>query len=166
MTKYLLDSNALIDAYDKLYPIGVFGSVWKWLITSKKFFITKQVYEELMAYDGDLKIWIQGHFEKNELIDEFIAVQEYALVADFLTSSGYWSEAGSGLWLNTSKADPWLIAYGMHDSDCVIVTHENSSNPNPNSNSRKEPKIPFVASKNNVQVQHLWEVFSNENAVF
>ena len=54
----------------------------------------------------------------------------------------------------------------MHDSDCVIVTHENSSNPNPNSNSRKEPKIPFVASKNNVQVQHLWEVFSNENAVF
>lgn len=166
MTKYLLDSNAIIDAYDKLYPIGVFGSVWDWLITSEKFFITKQVYNELMAYDGDLKIWIQDHFEQTKLVDEFIAVKEYSEVAIFLTTSGYWSESGSSLWLSTSKADPWLIAYGMYDTDCVIVTHENSSNPNSNSNSNKEPKIPFVASRQNVQVQHLWEVFMNEGAVF
>lgn len=166
MTKYLLDSNALIDAYDKLYPIGVFSSVWDWLVKSEKFFITKQVYEELMAYDGELKIWIQEHFERSILIDEFLAVQEYAEIADFLTTSGYWSEAGSKLWLATSKADPWLIAYGMHDTDCVIVTHENTSNPGPNSNSNKEPKIPFVANKHKVPVMHLWDVFTNEKAMF
>lgn len=166
MTKYLLDSNALIDAYDKLYPIDVFKSVWEWLITSKKFFITKQVYAELMAYDGGLKTWIKDNFDKSELIDEFVAVQKYAEVAEFLTDSGYWSEAGSNLWLTTSKADPWLIAYGMYDSDYTVVTHENFNNPNPNSKSGKEPKIPFVASKNNVIVKCLWEVFSIENAVF
>lgn len=166
MTKYLLDSNALIDAYDKLYPISVFGSLWDWIATSGKFFITKQVYDELMIYDGGLKLWIQGNFDRNALIKEYVAVQEYTLVASFLTTSNYWSVAGSNLWLNTSKADPWLIAYGMYDSDCVIVTHENLTNPSPNSKSNKEPKIPFVAAKHNVRTQHLWEVFCNESVVF
>jgi rRNA-processing protein FCF1 len=57
--KYLLDSNALIDAYDKLYPIGVFGGVWKWIVDCHKFYITKQVYHELVAYEGGLKEWLK-----------------------------------------------------------------------------------------------------------
>lgn len=166
MTKYLIDSNALIDSYDKLYPINVFGSMWDWILTSEKFFITKQVYDELMIYDGELKLWIQNNFDKNKLVDPYIATEEYSKVADFLVSSGYWSDAGSNQWLYESKADPWLIAYGMYDSDCIIVTHENSSKPNPNSNSNKEPKIPFVAENMNVRTQYLWEVFLNEGPVF
>ncbi len=166
MRKYLLDSNTLIDAYDKLYPIGVFGGVWKWIVDCHKFYITKQVYHELVAYEGGLKEWVKAYFDKSLLLDEYVAVQEYSVIANFLTTSGYWSEAGSNLWLSTSKADPWLIAYGKYDPDFIIVTHENTSNPSLNAHSKKEPKIPFVAEKHNVQVLHLWEVFVKENAVF
>lgn len=165
MTQFLIDTNALIDAYDRYYPQGVFDSVWKWMSENKDILITSRVYKELMQAENGLSDWVKDNLKVRK-IDEEVAVLEYAEVQEFLNTGNRWTGGGLAEWVETdAKADPWLVAYAKN-VNATIVTHEKLVGPDAGSNSTKEPKIPFVAKELGVSTISLWELFKLEAAHF
>lgn len=164
MDKYLLDTNVLLDAHDRIYPMSVFPNLWEWISTSGKFYITKKVYNELTSIDSNFNTWLENNF-RDRLVDEEQepTIKEYKNIVEFLTESSYWSEAGYNQWIESSKkADPWLISYAMSNKEFCIISHEKLSSPDKKAKSNKEPKIPFVAKQMNIKVLTLWQVMNQE----
>lgn len=165
MTQFLIDTNALIDAYDRYYPQGVFDNVWKWIGANPNILITNRVYKELMLDENGLSDWVKKNLISRK-IDEEVAVEEYAEVQVFLNTGNRWAGGGLAEWVETdTKADPWLVAYAKK-INATIVTHEKLVGPDEGINSTKEPKIPFVAQKLGVSTISLWDLFQVEAAHF
>ena len=176
MTKYILDSNALISPYNDYYRQHLFPTFWDWYkneITNPtgNIILPKCVYDELEAGGDDLAKWVKINLKSivyDETKDGKVWLN-YNKVISYV-SKGYYKEASVDNWKQFGKADPLLIAIAMTMPGAKIVTFEKRSGNfmrNPNGEMvlknihnpiGKEPKIPDVADQFNIGCISLFDL--------
>ena len=118
MRIYCLDSNALIEPWNKYYTLARCPEYWDildQLAQRGNIFCTWEVKREIEKTDDDLKKWTQSrqYFFREETTEANANIR--AILAKFPrlidTSRG------------RSMADPWVIAHAMAE-EAVVVTKE------------------------------------------
>ena len=141
---YLLDANVLITASNTYYPIDQIPEFWAWLQHQGRRGNVKlpvEILEEIMAgrkKNDPLLDWMkdkdnQAALKLNESVD--------ASLVQVVVSKGYAPDLTDDE-IEEIGRDPFLIAYGMADSDRCVVTTE-VSRP---SKKRQHRKIPDVCN--------------------
>jgi len=120
--KYCLDTNVLIQAWQKYYSPAICPSYWEVLNElgiQNRIFIPKVVFEEITRTEDDLSKWIKKSKIPVRAINE--------AVAKCLTSIYTANPVHINLSDNTkqrSLADPWVIAHAMSEDACVVTKEE------------------------------------------
>ncbi len=126
---YLLDTNVLIDAKNRYYPIERIPQFWNWIVQQSiegNVKVPRQVIDEILdpedeeAPAEDLSAWVSRHV--NALVLRESPIPEY-LTTTFDT--GYGIRAKDIDVINTLSliADPFLIAYALASpcERCVVT---------------------------------------------
>jgi len=121
-TKYCLDANVLIQAWNKYYSPKLCPGYWTALNEFGKkgrVFVPQHVFEEIVRTEDDLADWLKKSqipvYPVDEgvtkcLSDLFAADASHQLLAD---NTRY-----------RSMADPWVIAHAMKEKACVVTKEE------------------------------------------
>lgn len=136
MTKlYCLDTNILIEAWNKHYSMALCPDYWEildGLAHDKKIFCTMEVKREIEKIDDGLYKWVRErpYFFRELTGKVFTNLQKIN------------SNPANHRLVDSSKfrsiADPWVIAHAMAEN-AVVVTREGFE-----ANSAKRTKIPNV----------------------
>ncbi|BDR53811.1 hypothetical protein KIM372_17180 [Bombiscardovia nodaiensis] len=159
---YLIDSNCLVDPYNRYYSPDfrlsrVFWDKLKSLVQEGQVGLVSKVREEVYGHQSDqLDQWLDDvrsleiECERSQEI-----VLAYQQVLQFVASeeSGYQSTAIRD-WAQDKVADPWLIGAAVEFS-CPIVTFENAQVEA--DQPWKHPKIPTVAGSFGLQCVDLFD---------
>lgn len=141
---YCLDSNVLIQAWQKYYSPVICPSYWDVLNSlgiQKRIFISKAVYEEITNTDDDLSKWIKA---SNIPVLEINSGVAQCLKEIYANNPNH-----KFLVDNTkqrSLADPWVIASAMSEDACVVTKEEKITAVNSN-----KIKIPHVCENMHVR---------------
>ncbi|UMR30456.1 DUF4411 family protein [Massilia sp. MB5] len=123
--KYLLDSNAFIEAKNRYYRMTVCPAYWQWILRmfeSNAVASISMVGSELKKGDDELAEWAKEHGAIFLPVDDVDTQQSFQKVAGFVARKGQEMKPGAvGDFLG--GADPWLIAKAMA-LDAVVITHE------------------------------------------
>lgn len=142
--KYCLDTNVLIQAWQKYYSPGICPSYWDLLNQlglENRIFIPKEVFEEIIRTEDELSAWLKTSkipvYNLNESVTKclsaiFAANSSHKFLVDSIKQR--------------SLADPWVIAYAMSENACVVTKEEKVTA----SNSDKI-KIPNVCENMNIR---------------
>jgi hypothetical protein len=170
MRIYIIDTSSLIDMY-RFFPADIFIGVWKKLddiIQEKRLFILSQVRDEIKAKNDSLHHWMSTY--DNIIIPTTIDLLiEVKCVLDKFPCV---SDADS----NKTPADPFLIAYVLHERkqvrltqsrDFFIVTEEKKRKKEMNENTIKNAKkIPDICTYYNISCISLHDFFREEEWMF
>ena len=119
---YCLDSNVLIQAWQKYYSPKICPTYWEVLNSlgvQHRLFIPAVVKEEIMRTDDDLSKWIKTCkipvLKINESVGQclrqiYAANPRHQFLADNTKQR--------------SLADPWVIAFAMSEDACVVTKEE------------------------------------------
>jgi len=119
---YCLDTNVLIQAWQKYYSPKICPSYWDVLNSlglENRIFIPKEVFEEIIRTEDELAEWLKGSkipvYNLNESVTKclsniFAANPAHRLLVDNVKQR--------------SLADPWVIAYAMSEEACVVTKEE------------------------------------------
>jgi len=144
LQKYCLDTNVLIQAWQKYYSPCICPSYWDLLNQlglENKIFIPKEVFVEITRTEDELSAWLKTSkipvYNLNESVTKclssiFTANPSHKFLVDNIKQR--------------SLADPWVIAYAMSENACVVTKEEKVTA----SNSDKI-KIPNVCENMNVR---------------
>ena len=122
LQKYCLDTNVLIQAWQKYYSPNICPSYWDVLNSlgiQKRIFIPKAVFEEITRTEDELSKWIKTSnisvHELNESVTNclniiFTANPSHRFLVDNIKQR--------------SLADPWVIAHAMSERACVVTKEE------------------------------------------
>lgn len=119
--KYCLDTNVLIQAWQKYYSPKLCPSYWDLLNslgTQNIIFMPEMAYDEIVRTDDDLSKWLKSSKIPIRKIDE----QVTKCLKDIYSAD----ENHKYLVDNTkarSLADPWVIAHALREN-AVVVTKE------------------------------------------
>ena len=120
--KYCLDTNVLIQAWQKYYSPKICPSYWDVLNSlglENRIFIPKEVFEEIIRTEDELAEWLKGSkipvYNLNESVTKclsniFAANPAHRLLVDNVKQR--------------SLADPWVIACAMSEDACVVTKEE------------------------------------------
>ena len=150
MSKYLLDSNVLIEPHQNYYPFDFALSFWRQLgniLRRRDAIILKVVNDEIARADDRLSNWLRDinkdvkpmSVSRNQKVHD-----NYALVIQYIQECGFYKENAIQNWARENIADPWLIATAM-SGDYKIVTREQPTGNLSRKNLQGNPKIPDVA---------------------
>ncbi len=120
-TKYCLDTNVLIQAWQKYYSPKICPSYWDILNdlgVQNIIFLPEEVHSEIVRTDDDLSKWLKSSQIPIKKIDEQVA----KCLIDIYTTD----PIHKNLVDNTkarSLADPWVIAHALREN-AVVVTKE------------------------------------------
>jgi len=120
-TIYCLDSNCLVEAWNKYYSPDFCEGYWEVLAElgrRKVIFLPEKVQEEIFKKDDTLKKWLQKTRLPVKAID--VSVQE-CLKAIFAKDPNHRRLVDSSK--RRSEADPWVIAHAINEK-AVVVTKE------------------------------------------
>lgn|SRR5699024_3684714 len=95
--EYPLDSNSLIDAYNRWYRPHVFGNVWNFLSTNPKVKMTSFVFEEI-KYPSGLTNWTKANFVTSQIHPDQSTILTYTQIMDWITNCTRWDSAGIDQW--------------------------------------------------------------------
>lgn len=129
---YVLDTSALIGAWQRKYPPEVFPSLWENLDQLGRdggLFVPEEVLGELRRQDDDLHKWV------SDRSDHFVVVADravYLAVRAILHDHPRLTMPGLG----RGRADPFVIAEAQARG-CPVVTEERGG-------SAAKPRIPYV----------------------
>ena len=120
--KYCLDSNVLIQAWQKYYSPAFCPEYWdrlKELGAQGRIFIPKVVFDEITRTEDELATWLKGGAIPVYNVDESVAnclKEIYAAnpVHQFLVDNTK----------QRSLADPWVIAHSLKENACVVTKEE------------------------------------------
>lgn len=121
-SKYCLDANVLIQAWQKYYNPKFCPDYWNVLIElgkQDKIFIPELVSEEITRTEDDLSKWLKGSKIPIRKISEPVTV---CLQKVYTSNPIHLSLVD-----NTkarSLADPWVIAHAMHENAIVVTKEE------------------------------------------
>lgn len=118
---YCLDSNVLIQAWQKYYSPIYCPSYWEVLNelgAEEKIFIPSMVYDEIVRTDDDLSEWLKSsNISVKPITSEVTQILTSIYAAD--VSHKYLVDNKKG----RSLADPWVIAHAIKEN-AVVVTKE------------------------------------------
>jgi hypothetical protein len=141
--KYCLDSNVLIQAWQKYYSPKICPSYWDLLNSlgsEKIIFIPEMVYDEIIRTDDDLSKWLKTSKIPIKKIDE----QVTRCLKDI-----YEADPNHKFLVDNTKArslaDPWVIAHALKENAVVVTKEEKVTAVN-----STKIKIPNVCDKMNV----------------
>lgn len=120
--KYIIDSNAFIEAKNRYYGFEICPGYWDLLekaFNNDIISLVQPVYKELIHTDDKLSKWVKQFSQKVVKSDtdtqlSFIEVVNY--IEDNYSSSKYKPDF-------LAKADPWIIAEALK-ANSTVVTHE------------------------------------------
>ncbi|NHZ84750.1 MAG: DUF4411 family protein [Planctomycetia bacterium] len=157
--KYCLDSNVLIQAWQKYYSPKYCQSYWDVLNdlgNQRIIFIPEMVYEEITRTDDDLSEWLKSSMIEVKTIDtEVTKCLKNIYSADLNHKHMVDSKKGRSL------ADPWVIAHAMKEQAIVVTKEEKITAINSN-----KIKIPNVCDKMNVRWINDFEFVAELNIQF
>ena len=134
---YLLDANVQIRAHEDYYPLDRIPQFWDWLVAEAEAGSAKmpfEIHDEIANATGPLKDWITTANVRNALVlAEEVDQEIFNLVLDTAYAPNLTDDE-----LDEAGRDPFLIAYGLMDSDRAIVTKE-TSKPGKRRGGRKVP---------------------------
>ncbi len=119
--KYCLDTNVLIQAWDKYYSPDLCPDYWDLLNElgkNSKIFIPQLVFEEITRVEDELSKWLKTSKIPIQKINESITKNLKDIYSK--DSSHQYLVSNNG---QHSLADPWVIAHAMFES-AVVVTKE------------------------------------------
>lgn len=159
INKYCLDSNVLIQAWQKYYSPNYCQSYWDVLNDLGNqgiIFIPEMVYEEITRTDDDLSEWLKSSMIEVKTIDaEVTNCLKNIYSADSNHKHMVDSKKGRSL------ADPWVIAHAMKEQAIVVTKEEKITAINSN-----KIKIPNVCDKMNVRWINDFEFVAELNIQF
>lgn len=141
--KYCLDTNVLIQAWQKYYSPKICPDYWNLLDSLGSqdiIFMPEMVYGEIVRTDDDLSRWLKKSKIPIKKIDESVA----KCLKDIYSAG----PNHKFLVDNTkarSLADPWVIAHALKENAIVVTKEEKVTKSN-----TTKIKIPNVCDKMNV----------------
>ncbi|HWZ98240.1 MAG TPA: DUF4411 family protein [Candidatus Dormibacteraeota bacterium] len=141
MPRYWLDSNVLIEAHRRAYPMSIATSFWTWLagqVQQGYVVAPRRVYQEIAEVENhkdELAQWVKNRRDKGLCIAPSKAVQKRVGEIEVNVFQVY-EEAEA--WDFSRGADPWVIAHALEDAG-VVVTKESDLRPE-----AKKVRIPDV----------------------
>lgn len=151
---YVLDTSALIGAWQRKYPPDVFPSLWDNLDRlgrNGELFVPEEVMGELARQDDELHAWVSDRAEQLVVVSSravFLSVRAILHDHPKLTMPG----AGRG------KADPFVIAEAQARG-CPVVTEERGG-------SEAKPRIPYVCRSLGIECMEFLDVIKAEQWTF
>lgn len=121
-SKYCLDANVLIQAWQKYYNPKFCPDYWKVLIelgNQDKIFIPELVFEEITKTEDELSKWLKGSKIPIRKISEGVTICLKRIYSD--------NPVHKNLVDNTkarSLADPWVIAHALYENATVVTKEE------------------------------------------
>ena len=116
---YILDSSFFIETSRLHLPLDKQPSFWNWLVKlakAKVISIPSMVYEELIAGDDRLAVWMQAN--KEALVNQNAAYDQISRVM----AEGYGTI--DEVTLEVLRADPWVIAHALAVSGTVVTSEK------------------------------------------
>jgi hypothetical protein len=158
--RYLLDSNALIQASQMHYAFDFCPAFWSWIDRENgggKVYSVEKVAEELGRRKDQLSDWVWQRAEELFLpVDERVLASMTTVSKAVMSVPRYTTPAKLDF---LDQADAFLIAHAHAHGD-VVVTHEKGAPEG------KKPKIPDVAWMVNVKTISPFEMLRRERARF
>jgi hypothetical protein len=158
MTKYSIDTSAILDAWIRHYPHDLFPSFWikfATLLETKEGIATELVSHELNKKDDGCHQW----FRDNDLDSSFIELNDgiQTVVVEMMKNKNYQRlvEDRKGAY----GADPFVIALAKLEK-LTVVTGEIASK------RMDKPKIPDVCNDMGIECINILELMRKENWKF
>lgn len=121
-SKYCLDANVLIQAWQKYYNPKFCPEYWKILIElgkQGKIFIPEIVYEEITRTDDELSKWLKGSKIPIEKINESVTICLQKIYSSNPNHKNLVDNIKA-----RSLADPWVIAHALNVNATVVTKEE------------------------------------------
>lgn len=135
--RYCLDTNVLIQAWQKYYSPRICPDYWEVLNvlgTSNRIFVPQMVYDEIVRTDDDLSSWLKSSTIPIKKIDEKVTS---------CLKEIYSADPSHKFLVDNTKArslaDPWVIAHALSENAVVVTKEEKATAVN-----TKRIKIPNV----------------------
>ena len=157
--KYLVDSNAFIEPFERYYAFGFASKFWDQLlkyIEEGRIVILDLVRIECTRKDNDLKKWFEVVDDKKDITyrkEQYVS--NYGLILQHLQDSPYYTDVAVKKWAESGIADAWLIAVAKAEGFTLVTIEAAQGNLNKNQPTSK-PKIPNVAKDFDVEVIDLF----------
>ncbi len=155
--KFLIDSNSLIEPYNRYYPFDITEKFWEQLkkhIESGSIVLLDMVKNEINQCDDDLSVWLNGVNIKEEIDHrDPIIIKNYSKILQYIQNESAYKGSALRNWAQEHVADAWLIASAMNN-DYKIITFEKPQFRR--GNIYKNAKIPDVADIFNVKTNDLF----------
>ena len=122
MKKYCLDTNVLIEPWNKYYTIEICPDYWEIIDRLAKqgvIFCPEEVRREIDKIDDELKKWVKSRPHLFREINQTVQVRLREVLERFPRLVDTVKDR--------SMADPWVIAYAMTEN-AVVVTKEGPTN--------------------------------------
>lgn len=157
--KYCIDTNVLIQAWQKYYSPILCPNYWDLLDNLGRqnlIFIPKMVYDEILRVEDDLSEWLKNSYIEvknetesvvNRLKDIYSANPNHRFLVDNVKGR--------------SLADPWVIAHAI-DQNAIVVTKEKGVT----ATGSKKIKIPNVCKNMGVTAIDDFELLRRLNVTF
>ncbi|MCY4359776.1 MAG: DUF4411 family protein [Cyanobacteria bacterium MAG APA_bin_95] len=155
---YLLDTNVLIDAHYKFYPIDRIPEFWNWLLIyaqQQQVKIPHEIYEEILPGNKEdhLDHWLKDNkaaLYLNETIDNISLNKVVNKYASDLNDKE----------LESCGGDLFLIAYALRDTEERIVVTNEVSKPG---KKRANRHIPDVCKDLGISHCNTWQLIKRLN---
>lgn len=121
-TKYCLDANVLIQAWQKYYNPKFCPDYWEILIELGKqgrIFIPELVYEEITRTEDELSKWLKA----SKLPIEKISGPVTKCLQDIYSANPVHKNLVDNI-KTRSLADPWVIAHAINENAIVVTKEE------------------------------------------
>jgi hypothetical protein len=159
---YWLDTNIFIDSKNRYYSFSIAPGFWSFLDAKAAEGVigsSSLVYQELLEYDDELKIWARARQHSGLFIAPDPVVQAiYSQICDHVDHQPVYAPHHKADFLR--KADPWVVAHAKAHGG-TVVTNENLVPPN-----STKVKIPNVCTDFGVPVTDLWTMLNDLKASF
>ncbi len=152
---YSADTSALIDGLERYYPERTFPGVWTRideLVTSGRFFISEEVWEEVKSRDEVAKEWCERYGP------DLIVRTDAEVVAEVRSVLAQFPRIVANM-KNRNRADPFVIAVAAVRG-AVVLTGEGADG------TSNRPKIPYVCNERGITCLRFVELLESEGWVF
>lgn len=121
-SKYCLDANVLIQAWQKYYSPNLCPDYWRVLDElgkQDKIFLPKMVYKEITKTDDALATWLKsGNIPRYDIDGKVTVALQDIYAANTFHKNLVDNKKGRSL------ADPWVIAHAIKENATVVTKEE------------------------------------------
>ena len=137
MTRYSIDTSALIDGLERYYPAKHFPKLWELvdeLVDDGRFLISEEVWREAQSKDATVKDWCNDPRKSRDSCKVPTNDAIGAVAGEIMAQHPSWVTQGQ-----KNGADPFVIAVGEVLS-AQVISGERNGGPS-------KPKIPYVCKQ-------------------